>query len=501
MHRTGLTLVSFALLIGLAAQYGCAAHAQRSAAHPSGAIIVDGRTDDWPSGAHLAADESAYYIRVESPTPWPLQASRETTAVLLDLDADASTGAQSAGIGADVTLFFSPPNAREPGRLRPGLTGEKPGPDGTSEPLHQAQLACVLSPTYAAPTYEIRVDRSASAIHSFSERLSNGGRIRAVVERRDAQGSVIASTPVLSATAPPMGSLTPVAAAPPAQGPGEVRVVLFNVLWDSPTKTPEPYARILQALNPDVVLVQEWDTRAPEDPTHTTEEIAGWFRTHLPGAGEWSAHRSSGRGVAIVSRLPLTPLVTSAAFRASSQGGATLAQDVRFAAALIETPFGPLLASSAHLKCCGSSDGLEELRRTAEAVTINAAIRELVGKHKPVTTIIGGDFNLVGSVRPIEVMRSGLDADGGDLERVEALVWGDRARFTFRDSVGAFPPGALDHAIVGDAGVEVVRSFVLDTLRLSDDALHAMGVRRSDGEASDHLPTVIDIRARDGADR
>jgi endonuclease/exonuclease/phosphatase family metal-dependent hydrolase len=192
-------------------------------------------------------------------------------------------------------------------------------------------------------------------------------------------------------------------------------------------------------------------------------------------------------------------LIDAIEVRTDVQGSAraTIEQDVRFVAAMADTPLGAVLVSSLHLKCCGSSDGPEDLRRAGEAYAINSALRDIIAKQRPVTTVIAGDFNLVGSDRPMEIMRSGLDADRSDLLAAPALVWGDRARYTFRDIAGPFQPGALDYVVVGDASVEVARSFVLDTSLLSPGALRQMGLQDAqDGAVSDHLPTVVDLRPR-----
>jgi hypothetical protein len=41
-----------------------------------------------------------------------------------------------------------------------------------------------------------------------------------------------------------------------------------------------------------------------------------------------------------------------------------------------------------------------------------------------------------------------------------------------------------------------VQAFALDTARLTDEALAKSGLERDDTDASDHLPIVMDLRAR-----
>jgi len=42
----------------------------------------------------------------------------------------------------------------------------------------------------------------------------------------------------------------------------------------------------------------------------------------------------------------------------------------------------------------------------------------------------------------------------------------------------------------------VVRSFVVDTARLTDSALAQSGLQRGDSRGSDHMPVVVDVVRR-----
>lgn len=164
--------------------------------------------------------------------------------------------------------------------------------------------------------------------------------------------------------------------------------------------------------------------------------------------------------------------------------------------ALIDSPMGYLAASSVHLKCCGSSGSAEDQARISEAGAINRSLTEALEVEPVAMRVIAGDLNLVGSRPPIDVLRSGLDADGSDLEIADARVLGDQAYHTWREDGNAFTPGRLDYMLVGEGGARVVRSFVLDARVLSDAALGAAGLDRSDADASDHLPMVVDLQPR-----
>ena len=110
--------------------------------------------------------------------------------------------------------------------------------------------------------------------------------------------------------------------------------------------------------------------------------------------------------------------------------------------------------------------------------------------------IIAGDFNLVGTRAPLDILRAGLDADGSELAVAQSGVLGDNAIYTWSDHKTEFPDGRLDYAVYSDASADLVDAFVLDGRRLGDKTLARLGLDRTDTGASDHLPLVVDLRPR-----
>jgi hypothetical protein len=166
-------------------------------------------------------------------------------------------------------------------------------PDGRAATHHQSRLGAVALPTFAAPEHELRIERGSPALAGLSDRVASGGAFRGRVERRDASGALISADEVFVSHAPARVSRQPDAAPPPRKGAGELRVVAFNVLWNSPMKNPAPFARVLRALDPDIVLVQEWDQREFEAPLNTSAQLEAWFREHVPGDYAWAVHRAT----------------------------------------------------------------------------------------------------------------------------------------------------------------------------------------------------------------
>src|SRR5262245_21368870 len=154
-----------------------------------------------------------------------------------------------------------------------------------------------------------------------------------------------------------------------------------------------------------------------------------------------------------------------------------------------------MVTGCAHLKCCGTKDSPEDQARMAEARAINAAFASAAGAlDKSAIRLLGGDFNLVGSRPPLDILRQGLDADGSDLGVIAPRVLGDSSLITWRDPASGYAPGRLDYMLVSNANAQVVNAFVLDTSRLSDESLAQMGLDRTDCDGSDHLPVIIDIK-------
>lgn len=458
-------------------------------------IVIDGSFEDWPAGRAVTGDADYLYFRVKL-EGWsmPLQAGQEMLSLLLDADGDPSTGAkmpepaEAGRLGVDLIAQFSPVNAE--GGMDRGARTIVYDAGGTSrEEKSHAVIGVTSAPTFASDEFELRIDRHSEQGRALAKGLgAAGGRVSAMFTLTDASGRIVGWSDPESASLPKRSAAEPRAdAIVPAKTPGVVRVVSWNVLRSSLVNNPTPFARVLQVLDADVVLLQEWDASA--------ETAIAWFSSTITGQGAWHA-RSGPGGVVIVSRWPIEslgqPLVQ--VDPASLEGNAR--PDVRFVGGLVRTGSGDVIAGSLHYKCCGSSDTSEERRRQAEARAVAAALAgDPVAQSVPMR-IVGGDFNLVGTRVPLDLTAAGADVDKSDLAVAQTRVLGDSAMITWRDEKTDFPPGRLDWLAYGDAGARVVNAFVLDTDRLSDRALATMGLDRGDTRASDHLPLVVDLKAK-----
>lgn len=445
-------------------------------------VVLDGDIGEWSPSAVMTSDPWWIYLRWKvAGEAKTLQSSDESLAILLDLDTNPATGqrpatpAAAGQLGVDLSIEFSPPQTDGSG-LGTGCRVTTPGASGTTE-VPSSEVGFAFAPTYASEWYEGRISRQALA----GLGLPGSSLVTGMLVLRDGSGRAVGSSAPFEAEVVPASATEPRAEIkiPPRPAHG-IRVVSWNVLKASPMEDPGPFARVLKMLDPDVVLLQEW--------TSSEREIRAWLNASVPLAeGEWSVRKTAGWGVAVASRFPLEPFGHDELYANGDEN------PVRFAGALISTPLGYMAASSVHLKCCGSSGSPEDQQRISEAGAINRSLSEALSIEPVKMRVIAGDLNLVGSRPPLDVLRSGLDADGSDLEIADARDLGDSAYITWRDDGNAFTPGRLDWAMYSDSAVRAARCFVLDARLLSDRALEVNGLDRSDADASDHMPLVVDL--------
>lgn len=447
-------------------------------------MILDTSVEDWPQDRVAVADEYFLYLRFSPGESISLQANRESVVVSLDLDGSLTTGHQVGDLGVDLEITFSPP--RDDGSPGSGAAISAVSPDGERITLAPALLDISAAPSHASEWFEVRIARQFASENLLPVAgLFSEGRLAGRVAMYAPSGKRVAEAPPFETILPP-ASPTPkrVRGSIPAKPLGTVRIVSHNVLNGSPLQKPEPFARLFRALDPDIVLVQEWyDTPA--------EDMAAWFNEHLAIDGRWRAVTSGGRGVAVISRLDIAPM--NAGPVTVSVGGED--KSVRVTPALVESPIGPIALASIHLKCCGGLGTPEDQQRSLEAQAIAAMMTEQTKDIGPHVRLVMGDFNLVGSKDPLYTLARGFDTDGSNATVAEPFVMGDSAMYTWTDPSSRFLPSRLDYAVYSDASAVVTRSFVLDPARLNAETLQALNITELDAMASDHRPIVLDLRA------
>jgi len=451
--------------LGLTTMVGCVA--------PPKTLVLDGMVDDW----HIQSPQ------VIDPVG----------------DAAGSTDIVSlAGQRIDKFLFLrlaiaGPSNLQKPeedGGLRISIrgsdeevvidTGNRQA-ERNGEPVPWSAVSYLGLPTHAATEFEIRV-RAPSGPSTIevtgSDTLDRPLRV-------DSGQNVLSEREVLV-----------------QRYKSPLRVVSWNVLHGGPFGDPVREAQgreVLKTLEPDVLLLQEvWRVADFEDRIKT---LCG---------NEWSVHEVG--GVAVASRLPLALLDLNPPVeldrRRRPKGGDNWSV-MRNLFVGVDTPVGPLVVVSAHWKCCGYSGSTEDIQRMDDALTALKAIWRLRDAGVPAKPrrdssspfkspvperftdapiIIAGDYNLVGSRAPLEMLLTSGLADLVPIQSDEwiASTWrsldDEKYQRTGTDrsewKPGGFPPGRLDF-VLADRRLTVSETFIAD-----------LGEPTS---LSDHLPIVVDI--------
>lgn len=451
----------------------------------SGALCtLDGDITEWSSSAAAAADADHVYMRFRvTDGTEAIQAAHKTVVLYVDGDANAVTGQAGTadpltGMGVDLEIHFSPRD-KATGKPGKGVAAYAVGADGSKNHLASIDVGLTFAPTYASDWYEARIDRG---LFSKAGIDTSGGKLTGVFATLNEAGEIDAAADRFEVTLPTAREGAKAVVDVPNRIDGTVRVVTYNIQKSKPVQSPESFARVLDKLDPDVIVLEEWD----QGDAASVEE---WFRAHWGSPTPWHVQKTSGTGIVIASRYPLAPLPPDTLELTQNKDKPTR---IRFASAVVDTPQGALMVTGLHLKCCGGASGPEEQTRQAEAKALNMALGQ-VAAGATASRVVLGDFNLVGSRVPLDLLRAGLDTDGSDLAVASPKVLGDSTLTTWVDWSTEFTPGRLDWVLFGRSGATVAQSFVLDTSLLSAESLARMGLDKGDTGASDHLPVVVDF--------
>lgn len=321
---------------------------------------------------------------------------------------------------------------------------------------------------------------------------------------------------VLSALVALAISLGTAQAFDPTQGdfsrrePLDIRVVSWNVQrnWGATASTDAAFRRVMAALDPDVVVLQEIELFL------TDAEILENINAAIPLAGGqgWRLFRGLPGGTqnVILSRYSLTATRTDTIPPSSTRG-------VTMGLVQLPDPRYPLdlYIMGVHLKCC-NTDGTEDNLRQRSA----DAIAKWLGDGRqsggsitlPANTpmVVAGDFNLVGGPQPEATIRTGNIIDEatfgpdvkGDWDGTDMLDVMPRNPFNNTTNTwpsnDTTPTSRLDRFYIQDSVTEAVTSFILNTRSLNPTQLANAGLQANDTSpaVSDHLPIVLDIRYR-----
>jgi hypothetical protein len=359
-------------------------------------IVLDGTFNDWENipaqldetsessitefdilsvRTHHSDDQVHVMLTLDRPVN--LQGLDGTLNLLLDLDNSVTTGSiQHEMKGVDLVVQFSPPNQESPSSRGMGV-GLRRIIESTSQiekapTVPHAAIGLTMAPTYASENVELAMNRSVSIPGIGALFQSNSFRMKFV--HRATAGILTEETAIHT------HSLEPTFAASvnidnhrqlPTKSPNDLRVMSWNVEYGTILKKPTLYARILKAINPDVILLQELTQ------TEEPDTLQAFLNNQIPREGlEWQVllgadTGSIGNGIATLLPIESIPALNRIPYPNRPEWA------VRAIGGKVTLENGKtLLLSSVHLKCCGRIGSSEDQTRILETEAINERIKQ-----------------------------------------------------------------------------------------------------------------------------
>ncbi len=465
------------------------------------AIALDGEFDDWDevpvlyedvagdggaSGIDLgvvkmAHDQDYLYLYIEVGTEISLGGGQFLT-LYLDSDNRLSTGYEYRGLGAELQWIF-------------GQRGGKVFRPGGMTPVQYADIGFRGGPTVTSGRFEVAISRHAKVggekllevgtlVISLADHTWNGEG----VEDGDALPELgILLRYYLSDEAPPAKQLTALERVPGTR----LRVVSWNSLYTGvldPERAPH-FRRILQAIDPDVICLQEAWYGA---------ETAAVLDEWLPLEGANWGVSAYGNQVTL-SRVPI---------EYGWPGGYGLLQDSILQTTVVAPGAERLIVFNAHL-AWGDQDEARQSQADGFIAYLRAMRNGEEGMDVPDGTpfVFVGDLNLVGDAQQLATLLTGdiqnedefgedfaPDWDGSPLLAPALLQTERRMGYTWRADTGSYWPGRLDYALLPDSVLQLAGGYLLYTSAMSQEVLGNHGLHADDSSsASDHLPLVLDL--------
>lgn len=430
-------------------------------------VIVDGDTSDWPVDATIVTDpvgdlqtgtqdfvglrvtNDAYnlYLLVEFNSPVNLRTI--DLRLYIDADNDPGTGMLVSGRGMDFSWDF------DQNRGTSTLTSR--GDIGRGNLIER------VAPDALATRHEIAVSLEALPAARTGEPI----HIALIEENSFDRIPDIGSTLPYVLTGPLAVQPVPIDT---NRTTGTVRIVSWNVLYDSPFKAANQAAfiRILTALQPDIVMFQEiYNT--------PTDTVVSYFRNYLqiPQGQTWHAARQG--DCITVSRFPI-------------EGSWSASNNIVSRHDTVQALGSHLLIGNAHFPCCENESG-RVLESGTMLQVIGSRLADPVGA--PQAVIIGGDLNS-GGIAP-ELIK--LTTELLPLEMASPRHVFEYDQFTWGSLGSSWGSSRLDFLLFDPATLFRHKAFIVDTDMLPADALAEMGLLAGDTFISDHLPLVFDVRS------
>ncbi|MEQ8762848.1 MAG: endonuclease/exonuclease/phosphatase family protein [Planctomycetota bacterium] len=452
-------------------------------------IVRDARDDAGDAGLDIGdiwitSDREALYLAFEVQETVNLQVLPGSLELVLDVDANPETGlAREAIAGADLVVIFTPKNPDRPDAPGMGAALEVATQSGF-ERRSPYEVGLAQSPTYASDRFEVRLQRKPSeGVPALGE------RVRARMAFYDGEGERRDVTEIFDYELKQAGPrvVTAQAKDPLARRDGaRLRLMNWNVLWGKVFEDPEPFARVLRAVDPDVITFQEL----------TGDDIEGrlraWLEKTAPAGAEssWTVNVGDVGGGTLFSAVATRRPAEVAELRIPARRDRDVMQSLP--ALVVKSGDRRTLVISIHLPCCGGIGSPQDEARLQTVADLDQALKDWMSENRVTGIILAGDYNLVGSKQPLTTIVESTERLLGRGRSIELLRLEGSTTATWRDPKQPFVPGQLDWVVTGGK-VDVQGGFVLDTREVETRWRSLHGLEEGDTDASDHLPLVVDF--------
>ena len=505
------------------------------------AVFVDGRFDEWSGAATIVQDgadaaESAidlgqilglddaewFYLSLDLGREVSVQSLPGTLHLLIDTNVEGSQigGTLREMDSVDLVIELSQTDAPLVSGRGSGFALKAVNGDGTTGEAVRYALGVTVAPSWAASRVELRVSRLGGAglpalgaeLRLKAVYVENGG-----VADETEIGSYTFSTASTEATPTRTDDRL-------AKSEGSIRVAQWNVSDESFSANSESFARVLAAIVPDVLLLDEVPGVV------TLEALTAFFALESLGSlGTWQfvLGEAGGRQRTVVAarnrgvrpaesmrrvrypdravetlRATIAPRLDSV-FEIEAERevfnellGLEAERNLSATGAWVDVDGQDVLFVPVDLQSAGWIGSPRDQLRILQARTIrDHIVAQNERSGQPV--VIGGDLNLVGSREPLLALIQGLDVDGSDLTPVDAPRIGERTLVTWRNPGAPFAPGRLDFLLIPDASATVTNSFVFGTEDLDPETLRRLALERElSASLADHLVVAVDLAFR-----
>lgn len=487
-------------------------------------VVIDGEFEEWkdvpvvasdpadsPDGyldfgdIRVRHDRDSVFMLVEMGKILTAQRLPGTVSILLDVDGKSSSGYEEGGLdGVDLIFDFPLPNSKSPGTPGAGVRLRS-----KQERLNPYSLGVVLAPVHSGDRLELRFNRRGPL--GTTPPIFFSPTFRAKLVAVDLEGGLVDETPIFTYKLKPTNATArrtsnghnPIARARDA----DFRILCWNVSRNDLFEKPKAFGRILVALRPDVIILDEVSDKGSLEQVRAIIAEAflsdDWNVYYGPGGSDQRTVVATRN--ALDAAAPFSPVVWpdgAAEELAKLRAGADaidkarswLGPSVPAGGVLVKFGARTLLAAGVDLACCGGHETIEDRRRMVEARAVNAAAASTAASAKVDAIVIAGDFNLVGDPSVLDIAAAGLDK-GQPLMRARALQLDGMTDATWANPEEPFVPGRLDHILYSGSSLQLLRSFVFDSSDLSGRWLAYNGLSAEDSRgASDHFPVVADFK-------